>query len=25
LETVRRWTADAEQEDDLTLVIFKVK
>lgn len=24
LETVRRWTADAEQEDDLTLVIFKV-
>src|SRR5262249_38701995 len=25
LESVRRWTADAEQEDDLTLVIFKVK
>jgi sigma-B regulation protein RsbU (phosphoserine phosphatase) len=24
LEQVRRWTADAEQEDDLTLVIFKV-
>jgi phosphoserine phosphatase RsbU/P len=24
LETVRRWTAEAEQEDDLTLVIFKV-
>jgi sigma-B regulation protein RsbU (phosphoserine phosphatase) len=25
LEAIRRWTADAEQEDDLTLVIFKVK
>jgi phosphoserine phosphatase RsbU/P len=25
LEAVRRWTQDAEQEDDLTLVIFKLK
>jgi sigma-B regulation protein RsbU (phosphoserine phosphatase) len=25
LETVRRWTGEVEQEDDLTLVLFKVK
>ncbi|MCI0665986.1 MAG: SpoIIE family protein phosphatase, partial [Acidobacteria bacterium] len=25
LQSVRAWTSDAEQEDDLTLVIFKVK
>ncbi|MBK6797693.1 MAG: SpoIIE family protein phosphatase [Acidobacteria bacterium] len=25
LESVREWTLDSEQEDDLTLVIFKVK
>jgi sigma-B regulation protein RsbU (phosphoserine phosphatase) len=25
LQTVREWISDAEQEDDLTLVIFKVK
>jgi sigma-B regulation protein RsbU (phosphoserine phosphatase) len=25
LQSVREWTSDAEQEDDLTLVIFKVK